>query len=83
MLGIYLSINISIYNHSITIYLSITTSIYRKNLLHERINQKHAVPRQLTSVDKDYKDYPFLQAIANREELVRYLCLYVSICLCI
>lgn len=43
----------------------------RKRLLHERTNQKSSIPRQLASVDRDFSDYPFLQALASREELVR------------
>ena len=43
----------------------------RKKLLLERTSQKHSVPKQLASVDKDLSNYPFLQALADREELVR------------
>jgi len=43
----------------------------RKLMLHERSNQKTAVPKQLASLDKDLTSYPFLQNLANREELVR------------
>jgi len=44
----------------------------RKRMLHERTNnQKHSVPRQLASIERDYTNYPFLQALASREELVR------------
>lgn len=43
----------------------------RKLMLHERSNQKTAVPKQLASLGKDLTDFPFLQALANREELVR------------
>jgi hypothetical protein len=43
----------------------------RKLMLHERSNQKTTVPKQLASLDKDLSAYPFLQALANREELVR------------
>lgn len=43
----------------------------RKKLLLERSIQKHAAPRQLASLDKNLSDYPFLQALANREELIR------------
>jgi hypothetical protein len=43
----------------------------RKLMLHERSNQKTAVPKQLASLDKDLSAKPFLQALANREELVR------------
>ena len=43
----------------------------RKRLLLERTNQKHIPPRQLASLDKDFNGFPFLQALANREELVR------------
>jgi len=43
----------------------------RKRLLMERSNQKLAVPKQLASIDRDLTEYPFLQALANREELVR------------
>ncbi|CAM9137041.1 unnamed protein product [Ectocarpus fasciculatus] len=43
----------------------------RKRLLYERSNQKHALPKQLASLDKDFSKLPFLQALATREELVR------------
>mmetsp|Transcript_15457 Transcript_15457/g.23339 ORF Transcript_15457/g.23339 Transcript_15457/m.23339 type:complete len:197 (-) Transcript_15457:415-1005(-) len=43
----------------------------RKRLLHEKTNQKHAQPKQLASADKDLSKFPFLEALANREELVR------------
>jgi len=43
----------------------------RKLMLHERSNQKTAVPKQLASLDKDLTNFPFLQNLANREELVR------------
>ena len=43
----------------------------RKRMLTEKSNQKHTAPKQNASVDKDLSAYPFLQAIANREELVR------------
>lgn len=33
----------------------------RKLMLHERSNQKTAVPKQLASLDKDLTSYPFLQ----------------------
>lgn len=39
--------------------------------MHEKTNQKHAQPKQLASADKDLSAYPFLEALANREELVR------------
>ena len=44
---------------------------FRKKLLLERSIQKHAAPRQLASHDKNLSMYPFLQALANREELIR------------
>jgi len=43
----------------------------RKRLLMERSNQKSSMPKQLASLDRDLSEYPFLQALANREELVR------------
>mmetsp|Transcript_29544 Transcript_29544/g.28275 ORF Transcript_29544/g.28275 Transcript_29544/m.28275 type:complete len:241 (+) Transcript_29544:138-860(+) len=43
----------------------------RKRLLRERTNQKHSVPKQLASLGKDLSQFPLLQALANREELVR------------
>jgi Domain of unknown function (DUF4464) len=43
----------------------------RKRILAEKTNQKHTAPKQLASVDRDLSDFPFLQAIANREELIR------------
>ena len=43
----------------------------RKRMLMERTNQKLSVPKQLASLDRDLTEYPFLQALANREELVR------------
>lgn len=43
----------------------------RKLMLHERSNQKTTVPKQLASLDKDLSGFPLLQALANREELVR------------
>lgn len=43
----------------------------RKKLLHERASQKHSLPKQLASVDRDFTEFPFLQALANREEPVR------------
>lgn len=43
----------------------------RKRLLHERTSQKHALPKQLASVDRDISSSPFLQALASREEQVR------------
>lgn len=33
----------------------------RKRLLYERSNQKHALPKQLASLDKDFSKLPFLQ----------------------
>mmetsp|Transcript_47 Transcript_47/g.95 ORF Transcript_47/g.95 Transcript_47/m.95 type:complete len:241 (-) Transcript_47:164-886(-) len=42
----------------------------RKRLLHEKTNQKHAQPKQLASSDKELGG-GFLEALANREELVR------------
>ena len=43
----------------------------RKRMLLERTNQKTAAPKQLASLESDLTDYPFLQALATREELVR------------
>eukprot|EP01041_Mallomonas_annulata_P013300 gene13300-28166_t len=43
----------------------------RKRLLHERTSQKHSLPKQLASVDRDFNNFLFLQALATREELVR------------
>ena len=43
----------------------------RKLMLQERSNQKTTVPKQLASLDKDLSGFPLLQALANREELVR------------
>lgn len=43
----------------------------RKKLLAERTSQKHVVPRKLASLDKDYTNAPLLQALAEREELLR------------
>mmetsp|Transcript_25451 Transcript_25451/g.56359 ORF Transcript_25451/g.56359 Transcript_25451/m.56359 type:complete len:237 (+) Transcript_25451:151-861(+) len=43
----------------------------RKKLLVERTSLKHSAPKKLASVDKDLALYPFLKAIAEREELVR------------
>mmetsp|Transcript_1172 Transcript_1172/g.1538 ORF Transcript_1172/g.1538 Transcript_1172/m.1538 type:complete len:237 (-) Transcript_1172:101-811(-) len=43
----------------------------RKKILLERTSQKHLIPKQLSSVDKDFSKFPFLQALADREELVR------------
>lgn len=43
----------------------------RKKMLHEKSNQKTNLPRQLASMDKDLNNFPFLQALASREELVR------------
>mmetsp|Transcript_597 Transcript_597/g.609 ORF Transcript_597/g.609 Transcript_597/m.609 type:complete len:246 (-) Transcript_597:169-906(-) len=43
----------------------------RKRLLHERTSQKHSLPKQLASVDRDLSNFIFLQALASREELVR------------
>ncbi len=43
----------------------------RKKMLHEKSNQKTNLPRQLASMDKDLNNFPFLQALATREELVR------------
>ena len=37
----------------------------------ERSTQKHTAPRQLASLDKNLSEFPFLQALANREELIR------------
>lgn len=43
----------------------------RKKMLNEKSNQKSIVPKQLTSGSRDYSDFPFLQALASREEYVR------------
>lgn len=43
----------------------------RKKILMERTSQKHLIPKQLASLDKDFSDFPFLQALADREELIR------------
>jgi len=43
----------------------------RKKLLRERTNQKHSVPKQLASLGRDLSQFPLLQALASREELVR------------
>jgi hypothetical protein len=43
----------------------------RKKLERHRHLQRATVPKVLTSSGKDLKGYPFLQALANREELVR------------
>ncbi len=43
----------------------------RKKILVERTSQKHAVPKQLASINKDLSQFPFLKALAEREELVR------------
>lgn len=43
----------------------------RKRLLLERSTLKHAAPRQLASIDKHLSNHPFLEALANREELIR------------
>lgn len=43
----------------------------RKKLLVERTSQKHIIPKQLTSINKDLKGYPFLEALAQREDLIR------------
>ena len=43
----------------------------RKRLLIERTNQKSSAPKQLASLDHDLTGFPFLQALASREELVR------------
>ena len=40
-------------------------------MLTEKTNQKTTAPKQLASVDRDLLEFTFLQAIANREELVR------------
>ena len=42
----------------------------RKRMLSEKSNQKPTM-KQLASVDRDLSEFPFLQAIANREQLVR------------
>lgn len=43
----------------------------RKKLVLERSSQKHIVPRKLASLDKDLTRSTFLQALAEREELLR------------
>jgi hypothetical protein len=43
----------------------------RKRLLIERTNQKSSAPKQLASLERDLDSFPFLQALANREELLR------------
>eukprot|EP01035_Chromulina_nebulosa_P032397 gene32397-43283_t len=43
----------------------------RKKILMERTSQKHLIPKQLASLDKDFSNFPFLQALADREELIR------------
>eukprot|EP01039_Chlorochromonas_danica_P007043 gene7043-7788_t len=43
----------------------------RKKMLLERSTQKHIVPRKLASLDKDLTGSVFLQALAEREELLR------------
>ncbi|KAJ8613501.1 hypothetical protein CTAYLR_002175 [Chrysophaeum taylorii] len=43
----------------------------RKKALRERGTQKANVPKELASANKDLSQFPFLQALANREELVR------------
>lgn len=43
----------------------------RKKILVERSSQKHLVPKELTSLDKDVTGMPFLKALADREELIR------------
>jgi len=43
----------------------------RKQALVERSSQVSSTPKQLTSQNKNLSAYPFLQALANREELAR------------
>lgn len=43
----------------------------RKQMFLEKTSQKHTIPKQLASVDRDFTEYPFLQALASREELLR------------
>ena len=43
----------------------------RKQALVERSSQVSSTPKQLTSQNKNLSQYPFLQALANREELAR------------
>ena len=43
----------------------------RKKALRDRTTQKSNAPKQLASAGKDLTTSPFLQALANREELVR------------
>lgn len=43
----------------------------RKTSLRERGTQKAKVPKELASANKDLSEFPLLQALANREELVR------------
>mmetsp|Transcript_24674 Transcript_24674/g.35416 ORF Transcript_24674/g.35416 Transcript_24674/m.35416 type:complete len:153 (-) Transcript_24674:518-976(-) len=35
----------------------------RKKILLERTSQKHLIPKQLSSVDKDFSKFPFLQVL--------------------
>ena len=39
----------------------------RKRLLQERTSQKHSLPKQLASVDRDFTDFPFLQVRYSSE----------------
>lgn len=43
----------------------------RKKAERERHSQKKSAPKMLASASKDLSGFPFLQALANREELVR------------
>ena len=43
----------------------------RKRMLHDQTNQKATLTKQLASLDKDLSQNPFLQALADREEMVR------------
>ena len=43
----------------------------RKKQEREKHLQKETVPKPLYSMGKDLANFPFLQALANREELVR------------
>jgi len=54
----------------------------RKKMLHEKSNQKTNLPRQLASMDKDLNNFPFLQALATREELVRTGNIFLHILKC-
>jgi hypothetical protein len=42
----------------------------RKKVLVERTSQKHLIPKQLSSVDKELKGYPFLE-VSKQSTLIR------------